>query len=446
MPAVLCIDIEPDDREVDTRSRSRWHGFEQLVPRIAELRDRLSYATGADAHFLWCLRMDRQVAHVWGSANWAAVQYENELRAIAEAGDEIGLHPHSWRWSIDLSGWVNDRTSAWVRDCAEEALTAYRDTFGHRCPAHRFGDRFLSDDLVDILTKAEVSVDLTLEPGFAEAAGVVESEHNIGVLPDTRFAVRVPYRPGPDGFLSPDPGRRDGPLFVPLTDALVIDPRWSAAEGMFKPWGHSDVLSPVREPQHFASMLDRHLAQAAPSHIALAVRTDRVLHERWDHVVTNLEAVCQRGARHGVHWTTGSQAAAIFDAHLVAGRHRSERAPYPPLNGVDRADRWWGGADDRGFIDNEELAAIDALSRDVTDLSSRLQRAQIDAALVASRLADTEEQLADVAAELLAERDRRAFAEMHVRLLQSTKLFRVLAPARRAYGRLRAFLGRSTTR
>jgi hypothetical protein len=435
---VLCIDIEPDDREVDRRARPRWTGFEQLVPRIPELRDRLSELTGSDAHFVWGLRMDHQIANVWGAADWAAVEYENELRSLLDAGDELGLHTHSWRWSHDLGRWVVDNTDAWVRESAEAALATFRKTFGRKCAAHRFGDRFLSDDLVDILTKAEVTVDLTIEPGFAEAKGVVDGELGIGTLPDTRGAPRRPYRPGPDGFLTPDPTRRDGPLLVPLTDALVIKSVWSDATGTHLPRGHSDVLSPIRDTRLFHSMLDRHLANPAAVHVAMAVRSDRELGDRWHNVVRNLEALCWLGTRHGLHMTTASEAARLFDECGASGNEAAVALLEPTASG--RAVRWWEAEDDRGFVEEAELHALDALSSEITALTEGLQREQIDAALLSSRLADKEEELARVVEELIAERDMRRFAEFHLRLLQSTKMFRVVAPFRRAYGAIRSRL------
>jgi hypothetical protein len=436
LPAVLCIDIEPDDREVDRRARPRWSGFEQLVPRVAELRDRLTEITGAAAHFQWGLRMDPQIADVWGAADWAAVEYENELRALLDAGDELGLHTHSWRWSYEFERWIADKTTPWVRHSAETALAAYKDTFGRACSAHRFGDRYLSDDLVDVLTKAEVTVDLTLEPGFAEARGVIDGELGIGMLPDTRFAPRHPYRPAADSFLSPDAERRDGPLLVPLTDVLVIKPEWSATANAHLPKGHTDVLSPIREPGHFRSMLERHFSDPRTVHVAMAVRSDDELAERWSDVVSNLEAVAARGALHGLRFTTAPDAAAMLDA--VGATQPMHDRKRPMATEPARAARWSTAHDDRGFAEGAELEAIDALASEITTLTSQLQREQIDTALVSAMLADKEDELGRVVEELVAERDKRVFAEFHLELLQSTKILRMVAPLRRAYGWVRA--------
>jgi hypothetical protein len=360
---------------------------------------------------------------------------------LLDAGDDVGLHTHSWRWSSEFERWMVDNTDAWVRHSAESALAAYKDTFGDACRAHRFGDRFLSDDLLDVLTKAEVIVDCTLEPGFPEARGVVDGELGIGTLPDTRSAPRHPYRPAAHAFLVPDVERRDGPMLVPLTDALHVQAEWSEAANAYLPRGHSDVLSPIRDPAHFRNMLDRHLSDPSSVHVAMAVRSDNELAGCWERVVHNLEAVAARGTLHGLRFTSATEAASEFDAIGVAAS-TTERWRLTATD-AQRAARWGGAHDDRGFVEAAELEAIDALSREVATLSTRLEREQVDTALLGATLADKEEELALVVQELVAERDRRAFAEFHLKLLQSTKLFRTVAPLRQAYGWMRSRLRRS---
>ena len=42
------------------------------------------------------LRMDEQIARVYGDPAWAADNYGPQLDEMAASGDELGLHPHAW--------------------------------------------------------------------------------------------------------------------------------------------------------------------------------------------------------------------------------------------------------------------------------------------------------------------------------------------------------------
>src|SRR5215204_4013363 len=96
-PVLICIDVEPDARDVDVDARPDWEGFEESFRLFDELRPRAEDAVGVPARFNWFLRMDPQVALAYGSAGWAAERYGVRLERLRGAGDEIGLHTHEWR-------------------------------------------------------------------------------------------------------------------------------------------------------------------------------------------------------------------------------------------------------------------------------------------------------------------------------------------------------------
>ena len=149
IPAVLCVDVEPDLRRPSVPSAVTWGGFERLVADVDRLRKRLAEPSGRPAQIGWFLRMDPQVEVVHGSVEWVAARYRDELEVLTEAGDELGLHPHSWRW--DGAGWCSDQSADWVAHCAHAALDGYERAFGEPCRSYRHGDRFTSPALVALL-------------------------------------------------------------------------------------------------------------------------------------------------------------------------------------------------------------------------------------------------------------------------------------------------------
>src|SRR3954471_9426054 len=107
-PVVLCIDVEPDPRTFDRANPPPWTGFEGFVERLPTLRESLSEATRKPATFTWGLRMDPQVAETYGSPDLVAEKYADVLYELIDAGDELAVHTHVWRWDSGKDIWVND--------------------------------------------------------------------------------------------------------------------------------------------------------------------------------------------------------------------------------------------------------------------------------------------------------------------------------------------------
>ena len=174
IPVVLCFDIEPDARAPKGRRPEPREGFEKLVPLVTTMRDRLASASGQSTAFTWCLRIDPQIAEIYGSSTWLADRYERELTELGDAGDEFGIHPHSWRWQ---GRWVSDAADPdWVSHCIDVGLDGYRQTFGRPCRVHKHGDNFMSTAVARQLDEAEVAVDLSIVPGMPAARGLSPGE------------------------------------------------------------------------------------------------------------------------------------------------------------------------------------------------------------------------------------------------------------------------------
>lgn len=205
IPVILCIDIEPDPRDV--RSSSDWRGFEATFGYFQSLRSRLEAASGASVRYAWFLRMDPQVNTAYGSPDWAARRYARQFDALRLAGDELGLHPHAWRWADDRSSWIADHANQdWVDTCVRMSFDSYQRVFGVGCRAFRFGDHWMNDATLALVESLGADVDLTLEPGQRSTYSI--SEPFTGSFPDYTDVPQRPYHPSTSDFRRP--GRHDG--------------------------------------------------------------------------------------------------------------------------------------------------------------------------------------------------------------------------------------------
>ena len=308
---VFCLDVEADERVADRGDPAQWPSFERFTELLGEIRNRLTTLSGSPARFSWFVRMDPGVGEVWGSTTWPLEHYRETFAELEAHGDEIGLHMHSWRRDGETGQWVADRRPEWTTQCLTVALDSYEQALGRPCTAYRAGDRYLDGELLDLLGRRGVKVDVSIEPGGAPIGPLVEGEHVIGRLTSFAGVPKRPYRSSRDAFPAPDPSGGD-PLLIPLV---------SAPEGGL--WNKALMLP--AHPDLFALRLLLELVRR-PRVLAFVVRTDPPHTRVWPLVARNLEQL----ARHsGVRFVTASEAvasAAAWRGEHGADEHRREHS------------------------------------------------------------------------------------------------------------------------
>jgi len=195
---VICVDVEPEERAIDPKVTADWIGFEKTFEFFEELRPRLGDATGAPVHFSWFLRMDPQIAQVYGNPAWAVARYDRLLDRLQASGDEIGLHVHAWRWDRASSNWIADMgNQKWVDHSVRMSFAAFEQSFNRPCLSFRFGDRWLDNETLDLVERLGGRFELTLEPGRTK---LIVPEDHTGVISDWSLVPRRPYHPSKADF------------------------------------------------------------------------------------------------------------------------------------------------------------------------------------------------------------------------------------------------------
>jgi hypothetical protein len=343
VPAVLCVDIEPDRRECDVPSAPSWPGADRLLADDGWLRAAMG---DHDAPINWFVRSDPQVAVCHGTATWALERYAVRLDELTAAGDQVGLHPHNWRWDGDRRRWTIDNGDPWSEHCVNTAFDGYERVLGRPCLSYRHGDRFMSDAIAARLRARGVEVDLTLEPGAPAIREVVPGVTTIGVTPHVDAAAVRPYRPSSESFAVADDDAGSALTMVPLTTGAL--PGRPAPETAYL-W---------REPGVFAVQLELLLLDPGRRHLAFAIRSDMALDgEHRTNVEANLRTLVTRVPT--VRWLP---ATALADAaRPVPG------APDPgPLGAIVTA------LQERTEQADRAAAELEALRAAVDDLGTRL--------------------------------------------------------------------------
>jgi hypothetical protein len=291
-PIIFAIDIEPDDRHT-AKNASGWESSEAALDKLEALRAELEIATGRPVLYNWFFRCDPQIEQTFGRADYVAEACPRVIRAVVERGDAAGIHVHLWRWSEKNSKWFNDFSDrSWIADCLSVSIKSFEEIFGRRPPMVRFGDRWLSQHAVDLMSHAGIRYDLTVEPGLP-GGGIHDDSHATASLPDYRTAPRFPYQPRKENYLEPSSAPKPDDIW--MIPASTTRPAWR----LVRRWPY--IMRASRSPNLALSSsyvwphLQRELAKPSRTPLVTIFRSGDLSVTRFRR---NFESTTRRFAQH----------------------------------------------------------------------------------------------------------------------------------------------------
>jgi len=325
IPVVLAVDVEPEPGGGSWRDPAPWLGFERWLELVPQLRDRLSELTGAPARFAWFVRCDPQIGEVYGDHAWAAEHYATGFAQLRAAGDEIGIHPHTWRWDTEARHWVHDNADpAWVESVLETGFERFAAGFGRPALSHRFGSRFMNAAIARWLAAHGVRVDTTLEPGSPGLTTLDRNAAFTGTVPDQRSVPREPYRPDPDDPFRPASTRtlpgEPGLWILPHSafDPQPLIPRWRQLARRVRFFGQQrhrpGQLWTSQDPNGFWELAVRAAETLPRPYLFLALRSSALI-DVADNVTAKLDALERHPAVRRMRFVTSLEALDL----LIAG-------------------------------------------------------------------------------------------------------------------------------
>ena len=268
--AILLIDVEPDERIMG--DCNTWSGTHSAMALLDGVRAELETRTRQPVAFNWIIRMDPQVEKIWGRADWTTHSLPGLLAAISHHGDHPGIHVHLWKWHEKRQQWYSEFNDvAWLELCLRLSVETFAKVFGHPPSMCRFGDRWLSDDVLRLEAALGIQYDLTLEPGLCDMP-LFDDPLATAWLPDFRRAPRHPYRPQTGNFLEPGGGAAR-PWMIPL----------SSTKPAFRPVRRPPYLLKASYPANLAlsprvigPLLDHELDRATHDPLVVVLRSGDV--------------------------------------------------------------------------------------------------------------------------------------------------------------------------
>lgn len=183
-----------------------WRGMLEGIPLLKQRVSGCRDSDGRSPMFTWLLRVDEQVKRVHGEYAWVLRTHGSFLEELERSGDELGWHPHFWRFDEAVARWYQEaKDVAWQIDMLKQAHADYMRVLPGRAKSVRMGWDYHNNDTLHTLDALGVSVDFSALPGLRTLSASI-SRHPENLF-DWYPTPRRAYKPSTADYRIPAPDR-----------------------------------------------------------------------------------------------------------------------------------------------------------------------------------------------------------------------------------------------
>ena len=181
---IICCDTEPDQPQnggLDYNvhfGKHTWGGIEKGIPGAREIAQSIEDDEGNNAKITWFLRSDEQIKELYGDPAWMVRNFMDIWKDCVSRGDEIGWHPHLWRWNERIKSWYPElENKEWIENCMEEGYQKFPKEF--KLVSSRMCWNFHNNITMNKMDGLGLKVDITAMPGQKSIKSSYESADSV---------------------------------------------------------------------------------------------------------------------------------------------------------------------------------------------------------------------------------------------------------------------------
>ncbi len=178
---------------------------------------------------------------------------------------------------------MDNANPEWIEHCIRSSFSAFNKVFSRHCRSFRFGGRFISNEVVNLLEQLDVYFDLTVEPGQEGVCSLKNEELLLAPPPDFHGIPRHPYIPQISNYKVPDPDRKNGVWMIPLS-TCEISGILALGLRLFRRVVYNHKLPEtcvtlylLQEPPIFRKVVDELLHSMDRPYLTLLLRSDSIM-------------------------------------------------------------------------------------------------------------------------------------------------------------------------
>lgn len=224
---VICCDVDPDVLGYNVpaarfdvyKEKLGWKGVEDNLPKVSEIRDLVKDSNSNNAKITWFVRSDEQMKLVFGDHAHPLRKFWELWKELVNQGDEIGWHPHFWRWSVERRCWHQEVCDErWMCECLERGHAEFVKLVKN-LTSMRMGWGFHNNCTMRKVNDLGLTVDLSALPGIKhEGIPDVRGSHFVNEY-DWSITPERPYHPSKEDYRRPKRGNEKSLriLEIPIT-------------------------------------------------------------------------------------------------------------------------------------------------------------------------------------------------------------------------------------
>jgi len=230
MRIVICCDVDPDVLGYDIpasrfdapKAELSWRGVEENASKAREICDLVEDSQSKTAKITWFVRSDEQMKIIFEDFAYPLRRFRDLWKKFKLRGDEIGWHPHLWRWSDQKQCWYQEISDTeWISYCLEEGHKEF-PKLAMDLASVKAGWSFHNNFTMRKVNDLGLMVDVSALPGLRHRGGRDErgsyfvNEYDWSITPDK------PYFPSEKDFRRPTMGNEEKSLRILELPVTVI--------------------------------------------------------------------------------------------------------------------------------------------------------------------------------------------------------------------------------
>ena len=192
--------------------------WDKTIQSIVGLKEKIGIfedKEGFPPKITWFLRSDQQINIQWNDWCYPAREYLSFWNEQKKTGDEIGWHPHLWRYYELKNLWYQEiMDSEWIFSCLENGYHEISKLF--KINSVKMGWSFHNNYTMNLVDSFGINYDLSAIPGLKN----IGNTYNIY---DWKNTPDSPYFPSKNDYRTNDdnPSNNHNIMEIPITNYLV---------------------------------------------------------------------------------------------------------------------------------------------------------------------------------------------------------------------------------
>jgi hypothetical protein len=167
---VIGCDTDPDRQDfIENISGDKlsWRGMTEGIPETKSAVSDITDSNGKSPVFTWLMRADEQIKIIYGDYNSVLEENKIFIRELESSGDEIGWHPHFYRYNQKQKLWYQELNDIdWQCEVLESAYNLFHKSIPGRPVSVRTGWIYHNNSTLKKLDQLGIKIDFSAAPGL----------------------------------------------------------------------------------------------------------------------------------------------------------------------------------------------------------------------------------------------------------------------------------------